>query len=392
MEVDIPWEYRNRYHTYRYTEIKIKSEGVFIREETAVQSPQDGIVIPKVDQGERIPNKFDFAVVVDKDSKRILNEIENLEKNIIRQFAENNPEILSGNSDFRNKVQNEVNKLTDIAVNKSFSAIADVKSSLERLLYQRNREIFESEGNRLYLENKKKELELLREKINETATTIESTFSGIVVWGEDFADEKYNHTNIDKLTIDDLQAVENTKPKKVAAGSEQSFEIAKDQVFARLINNEISWHVCAINRKDSDKLKTGDNISLKVDGIKELIPCTVESIETFEDKCKVIVSFNRFVEKTVHLRHVKADLIVESIEGLKIPQRSLTNINIYDNTADIYLVRFNRAVKKRVQIIAEQDTFVIIDKLPDSKETDPVRVFDIYVVNPLNIEEGQVID
>ena len=35
---------------------------------------------PKVDQGERIPNKFDFAVVVDKDSKRILNEIENLEK------------------------------------------------------------------------------------------------------------------------------------------------------------------------------------------------------------------------------------------------------------------------------------------------------------------------
>ena len=47
---------------------------------------------------------------------------------------------------------------------------------------------------------------------------------------------------------------------------------------------------------------------------------------------------------------------------------------------------------KRVQIIAEQDIFVIIDKLPDSKETDPVRVFDIYVVNPLNIEEGQVID
>lgn len=373
-------------------ELKIKSEGVFIRDETAVQSPQEGIVIPKVDQGERVPNKSEFAVIVDKDSQRILQEIENLEKNIIRQFAENNPEILSGDGDFRNKVQNEVNKLTDIAVNKNLSAIEDIKSSLERLLYQRNREIFESAGNRLYLENKKKELELLREKLHQSATNIIAAYSGIVVWDKEPADELYNFANIHQLTIEDLEIKENQQNTNLIVGFEQFFDIDKDQTFARLINNEISWYVCAINSKDSNKLKPGDNISLKIEGVKELIPCKVESIQPFDDKCKVIVSFNRYVENTVHLRYVKADLIVESVEGLKVPQRSITNINPYDNTADIFLVRFNRAVKKRVKIIAEQDTFVIIDKLPDSKETNPVRIFDIYVVNPQNIEEGQVID
>ena len=123
-----------------------------------------------------------------------------------------------------------------------------------------------------------------------------------------------------------------------------------------------------------------------------MIPCTVESIEHFDDKSRVVVSFTRYTEKTVHLRHTRADLVVESVEGLKIPQRSLTNRNIFDNTADVYLVRANRAVKKRVKIIAEQDSFAIIDKLPDSTDTSPVRIFDIYVVNPQNIEEGQVID
>jgi len=373
-------------------EIKIRSEGVFIRDETAVRSPKGGIVIPKVNQGERVPNDYGFVVIVDKDSQAILKEIENLEKNIIRQYAENNPDILSQDENFRNNVQNEVNKLTDVAVNKNFSAIEDIKATLETLLYQRNRQIFENSGDRLYLEDKKRELELLRDKLNESAVTIKAQFSGIVVWGTGSVEEKYSHDNINNLKIEDLQMFEKAQVKKTAVGYEQSFDVAKDQEFARLVSNETSWYVCVINKKDGNNLKAGDKISLKIDGIKELIPCTVESTEIFEDGCKVVVSFNRYIEKTVHLRHVKADLVIESVEGLKIPQRSLTNRNIFDNTADVYLVRFNRAVKKRVKIIAEQDSFAIIDKLPDSTDTSPVRIFDIYVVNPQNIEEGQVID
>ena len=373
-------------------EIRIRSEGVFIWDETYITSPKDGIVIPKVEQGERVPNEYDFAVIVDKDSQRLLKEIENLEKNIIRQFAENNPEVLDMNGDFRSQVQNEVNKLTDIAIGKNFSAIDNIRSALENLLYQRNRKIFENTGDRLYLEDKKRELEILRAKLNESAIAVKSAFSGIVVWVADSANDKYSLANIQELKIEDLQTDVNIPHDIKTIGFEQAFEVSKEQTFARLINNEKGWYVCAIGKKDSSRLKKGDDVFLKIEGIKEMIPCTVESIEHFDDKSRVVVSFTRYTEKTVHLRHTRADLVVESVEGLKIPQRSLTNRNIFDNTADVYLVRANRAVKKRVKIIAEQDSFAIIDKLPDSTDTSPVRIFDIYVVNPQNIEEGQVID
>jgi len=372
-------------------EISIRSEGVLIWDETYVKSPKEGFVIPKAEQGERIPNNYNFAVIVDKDSQRILKEIENLEKNIIRQFAENNPEVLDLKGDFRDKVQSEVNKLTEIAINKNFSAIGRIEATLENLLYQRNRKLFEETGNRLYLEDKKRELEILQAKLNESALNVKSEFSGIVVWGVDSADGKYDVSNIQNLKPEDLIVNENTGPY-ISAGYDQPFEVNKGQTFARLVSNETGRYVCVIGKKDSNRLKKGDDISLRIDGIKDLIPCAVESIEHFDDKSKVVVSFNRYIEKIVQYRHIKADLVIESVEGLKIPQRSLVNRNIFNNTADVFVVRTNRAVRKRVRIIAEQDSFAIIESAPDSTDTNPVRIFDIYVVNPQNIEEGQVID
>jgi hypothetical protein len=374
-------------------EIAVKSEGVFIWDETCVKSPKDGIVIPKAKQGERVPNKFDFAIIVDRDSKRILSEIENLEKNIIRQFAENNPEVLEPDDEFKNQVQNEVSKLTDIAVNRNFTAIDEIRATLENLLYQRNRKIFENTGDRLYVEDKKRELEILRQKLNESAVTVKSEYSGIVVWGGTSDEEKYSPDNMKNLQIEDLETNnENDEAGTLKMRYEQFFDVSADQIFARLVNNDKGWYVCAINKKDSDKLKTGDEISLRVDGVKELIPCTVEAVDAFENKSRVIVSFDRYIEKVVQMRHVKADLVIENVEGLKIPLRSLINRNIYDNTADVFVVRANRAVRKRVKIIAEQDSFAIIDKLSESTDTSPIKIFDIYVVNPQNIEEGQVIN
>ncbi|HZK26778.1 MAG TPA: HlyD family efflux transporter periplasmic adaptor subunit [Thermoclostridium sp.] len=373
-------------------EIKVPSEGVFIREETEVKSPYEGIVIPKVDHGQRVPNNFEFAMVIDKGSKRVLEDIESLEVNLLRQFAENNPDSLNKNNEFNTKIQQEANKLANIAKNKDFSTLDSINNALERLIYQRNKEIFERGGDRLYLENEKDKLEQLRKTLNENAQKVQSEFSGIVVWDNNIIDEKYKFSNMNELTIEDLTVEENKQTEARIVGYDESFAVNKDQNFARLVNNQKSWYVCAVNSKDSEKLKVGDSLSLKIEGINELIPCTVESIRDFQDKSKVVLYFNRYIEKTVHLGYTKAELIIESIEGLKLPQRSLANINSFDGTADICLVRFNRVVIKRVKIIAHQDNFVIIDKVPNVNEIDPVRVFDIYVVNPQNIEEGQVID
>ncbi|NLN64226.1 MAG: hypothetical protein GX144_02235 [Clostridiaceae bacterium] len=384
-------------------ELSIPSEGVFIRQETVIKAPREGIIIPKVNSAERVPNQYEFAMLIDESSQVTLRSIEALEKDIIRQVAESFPTGLEDSPEFRDQVQKEVNKLSHMAIHKSPIDIKAVKTALERLLYQRNREVFDSRSDRIYLQNEKNELEQLRQNLSKNATMLLADFSALVVWDDRPYDERFHFENINSLTLDDLTVKGTDKQNKrnitqqqennlgtVVAGD--SFAVSKDQFFARLVNNEKSWYVCVVDSKKTDGLQVGNILTLKVENTDFLIPCTVESVQPMGDLSKVVLSFNRMIEKTIDLRYVHADLILESIKGLKVPIRSLTNRNTHDSTADIVLVRFNRAVTKRVTIIAQQDTFAVIDAVEGSSDTDPVSIFDIYVVNPQNIEEGQVID
>jgi len=374
-------------------EMRIPMEGVFVRDEIAIKAPGDGIIISKVNQRERVPNKFTIASMVDKNSKQTLERIEKMEKDIIRHAIEEYPGSVDGNSDFRNKIQNEVNKLTKSAIDKTMESVMEIKSALEQLLNQRNKEIFIAKGDKLYLQNEKDELNQLKNLLNENAVEIKAEFSGLVMWDDTF-DEKYIPDNMEKLTPEDLSSKskkENKNEVKFISTNEY-FTAAENQTIARLVNNEKTWFVCMMDAKKAEQIKQNDVLNLKPEGMDRRFPCTVESITPAGDKSRVIFTITQMVEETIHLRNAKADLIINSIKGLKVPARSLTNINMYDNTADIILVRLNRAVIKRVKIIAQQDGIAIISALPDTKETDPVRVFDIFVVNPQNISEGQVIE
>lgn len=374
-------------------EMKIPAEGVFVRKETAITATKEGIIIPKVNQQERVPNKFVFALLADKNSRQTLEQINRLEKEIIRHAIEENPESLDGDSETRNKVQNEVNKLTKTAINKSMESVRTITSALEQLIYNRNINIFQSREDKLYLKNEKEELNHYKNLLNSNSVEIISDFSGLIVWDDSY-DEKYSHDNMEQLIPEDL-IIKNRKDEEYyrqLISINEFFEVEKDQIFARLIDNEKTWYVCVIDLKRAESIKQGDNIILKTEGLEKSFPCIVESVKAMGDKTKIILSINQMVEETVLLKHTKANLVVNSVTGLKIPLRSLTNINSNDNTADVILVRLNRAVIKRVKIIAQQDAIAIIDVLPNSKETDPVRVFDVFVVNPKNINEGQVIE
>ena len=191
------------------------------------------------------------------------------------------------------------------------------------------------------MQNEKEELEKLKRNLNQNATMIRSEFSGLVVWDDQPVDEKYRIENISLLTHDDLILPNSGKQKNsdvitdrlYMIREEEAFAVKKDQTFARLVSNEKSWFVCAADSKKASRIKAGNSLSLKLEGLEQLIPCTVESVQPEGNTATIVLSFNRLIEKTVNLRHVQADLIIESIEGLKIPVRSLTNRNTRDNTA-----------------------------------------------------------
>ena len=77
---------------------------------------------------------------------------------------------------------------------------------------------------------------------------------------------------------------------------------------------------------------------------------------------------------------------------MKIPIRSLFNINEVDDTADLAILKMNKVRFVRVQIAARQDNYAIIENIDTTDTENSVNIFDIYLVNPKNVVEGQVID
>ena len=105
---------------------------------------------------------------------------------------------------------------------------------------------------------------LLKEHLAKMHKQFNPDFSGIVVWDNSVINEKYNFNNMNELTIEDLTAEENKQNETRIVGYDEAFDVNKDQNFARLVNNQECWYVCAIDNKDSKKLKVGDSYHLRL--------------------------------------------------------------------------------------------------------------------------------
>ena len=236
-------------------ELRIPIEGAFVRQETVIKAPDEGIIIPKANQRERIPNKYTIAFMVDKNSRQTLERIDKMENEIIRHAIEESPVSIDGNSEFRNKVQNEVNKLSKPAINKTMESVMEIKSALEQLLSQRNKEIFSSKEDKLYLQNEKDELNKLKNQLSNNAVEIKADFSGLVIW-DDLYDEKYDPATMELLTPEEL-SLENIKDSEKVIQlkeTDEYFTVKENQTIARLVNNEKTWFVCAIETKRQNRL------------------------------------------------------------------------------------------------------------------------------------------
>ena len=75
-----------------------------------------------------------------------------------------------------------------------------------------------------------------------------------------------------------------------------------------------------------------------------------------------------------------------------MPLRSLFNLNTVDDTADIAIVEMDKAKFVRVKIVARQDSNAIIETIDTTDTENGVNIFDVFLVNPKNVVEGQVIE
>jgi hypothetical protein len=385
-------------------EIKAPVKGIFIRKELTIKSPGDGIVIPAIQYGERVAKGKDIADFIQNDVKDIVENYRQMEIEILKRVvAEFDSSAGSERDLWESTIEDQLEKLTALSNTGDLTSAESIRNALDNVLESKARYMLDSKNLSRQMSSQKEELERLRNKIKNSVTGISSPISGIVSYHSDGYEEIYTPDRRNALTVDEINRIFNEELISSRWLTPTEIGVKENDIFCKITENDEAWISFIVPEKEGEEIaikfekakleNQAISFELEVNGIDNRIPATIESIGEKNNGFIVITArITSMIERTLSLRAMEGNIVIQSVTGMKIPLRSLFNENQVDNTADIAIVEMNKAKFQRIKILGRQDSYAIIENLDPKNQEKCVNIFDIYLVNPKNIEEGQAIE
>ena len=385
-------------------EMKAPIEGLFIRKELLLKSPGTGILFPTIQNGKRVSKGYEVASYVQSSMREVVESYRQSEIDILKRVvAEIDNTSGADREIWESAIETQITRLSKIASKGDLSDAEDIRMSIDRVLEARARSILESNYASDKLKIEKSELERLRNNVKKSVKSIYSPESGVVLYKCDGLEETYSSENRYSITKDEISKVllENGSLEKTLTPAEIS--VIENEAFGKLIENDEAWVAFSIPEKQGKDItvmfeKANLNnevitIEIEIDGIQDRIPAILERVGEEKDGVQIITAkMSKMIEKTMDYRAFKGNLVINSVTGMRVPQKSLFNLNTIDDTADIAILEMDKAKFVRVRIIARQDNNAIIENIDTTDTENSVNIFDVYLVNPKNVVEGQVIE
>ncbi|HHV95366.1 MAG TPA: hypothetical protein GXX37_02655 [Clostridiaceae bacterium] len=370
-------------------EDSINTDALIVRNEILIEAPFDGEYIPLYEEGEKVSANSVIATVLKESASGLLNEVNEINKKII--FAKQEKNKISGifNSDIEkldNEICNKINLLVDDINNNRMDGIVKLKKEIDDIIQKKAMIIGSDQNNDVYIQSLIEQKEDLEKQMSQSIEEKSIPFSGIVSYSVDGYEDILKPDAIKDITPEFFTRLMADKEQDIDRLSRKT---SAGKPFAKVaIELEFYLVIC----KDAENLgflDVGDVILIRINGTNKVVQGTVDYISE-EQSGKKIVSFkiDKYANELSDLRKLNIDIIKSTYEGLMVPLKSLLNINKTNMTANIALVKANYASIREVRIEGYNSEYAIISSLNPEKG---VSLYDTYVTNPKNIEDGQVI-
>ena len=385
-------------------EMKTPIEGILVRKELLLKSPGTGVLFPVIQNGERVGKGNEIASYIQSSMREVVESYRQSEIDILKRVVAGYDNSVGADRDsWESAIEKQIARLTEISNAGDLSNAEDIRLSIDRVLEARARSYLESKLVTDSFKNEKAELERLRSNVEKSVISVYSPESGVVLYKCDGFEEVYSYENRYSITTEDIEKVlsENNSLEKTFTPAE--INALENKPFGKLISNGEAWITFSVPEKiakditvlyEKAKLENREmSFDVEIEGIQERIPVTIERIGEKSEGVQLITArMSKMIEKTMDYRGVKGNLVINSVTGMKVPLRSLFNLNTVDDTADIAIVEMDKAKFVRVKIVARQDSNAIIENIDTTDTENCVNIFDVFLVNPKNVVEGQVIE
>jgi len=368
----------------------ITADAVIVRQEVLLDpSSIDGRFIPEVNEGEKTAAYENVAVVMGNESDEQLREIEDLNARIVKARIEQAEKADFFSEDLA-KLDDEIGrKVQDLILacnSRSFKEMGKQRSEIKKIV-EKKAEIVAGNSTDAYINSLQQKKESIQESINKNTIKVRSNTSGIVSYRIDGYEKVLTPDRLTELTCEKLDRIRETCDPI----SGESEHVQKGEPFVKIIKGVDVYLAADIPTEKARSFEEGDRLTIRINSRDFETTGIITQIKNDEnDRSLIIVKMSRGADVLSDLRVVAVDFITKTEEGLKVPLKCLRNISPDGTSAIIMLVKYNVATSRQVDILCSDNEYAII-KTPENELKKTVNLYDIYLINPDNVEEGDII-
>lgn len=317
-----------------YLEEKISAKGIIIRNESLIISNSKGELDIQVDEYEKVKKNQVIAKVYTD----------------IDLISSNNKEITELNNDIA-----QINNMND-------------GKAKEVVLLQ--------------LTTKLEQKDILQKQNDKNTLKVNSNDAGIISYSYDGNEDIYNLDILDRLTKDDIDNAENNY--KILNDKDK---VKEGQVVSRIIKGYSSYIGTYISDNEVKNLEVGKSVNIKIN--ENILSAKVDRIYKNNDENIVILKINSQNKQIYDTRVIEFDIIYKQLEGLKIPKKSIKNIDGKDGVYVVSQENHNAEFIELEGIQYENNDFIFIDYYQNNIEgIDTVKLYDEIILKPNNINKN----
>jgi putative membrane fusion protein len=364
-------------------------DAVFVRNEEIINSPDTGNCVMDAVEGEKVPAFYRIASVVKNVPVSTYEELKKKELEISRAQNAQKENVTVFSGDIR-KLDNEIiEKVKNLAEQSNRGSLVDSYDTITKIdgIVYRKSDIFgDGSKSAVYIKKLKSERATIESKLNNNIKEIRTNSSGLISFAIDGYETTLTPEFIRNATPKDLEKITSKETNR----DFNVIDAQKGKPIAKLVKDLENYLVTAVDENTSKVLSIDKNVTIRINdtgfSIKAVI---VYSSNVIDGKRIIAFKFDAGLNETVGLRRINADLILSSSSGLKVPLSSLQNIDNKNKTAEIVLAKGMSATIRKVRIVGMNDDAAIIDNIEGENL---IPLYSTYVLNPKNVQKGQVIN
>lgn len=208
-------------------------------------------------------------------------------------------------------------------------------------------------------------------------TEIKSESAGYYIHGSDGYENVLMHSDIDNITVKDVENALNSKPSDVAS-----------DVVGRVVSSFKWYLVCAVDTAETVNLSYNRDIYINIpyQGVERL-PVTLYKIgERTGDKTMLILSCDLMNDAISDIRIENIEIITEEYRGYKIQNSSIRTV---EGEKGVYVVRGNLLGFRKIRVLYSTDSYSIVDN--PNGDSDYIKLYDKVVTKGVELYDNKLL-